>query len=168
MDLMTVVQGAMDEARPTAEAKGVTLTLTRLTALQPVVGDSARLQQVVGNLLSNAVKFTPSGGHVEVLLTASDSEMEIRVTDTGQGISPDVLPQVFDRFVQADSSSTRRQGGSASAWRSCARWSRRTAEPFGPSARAWATGRPSRYGCEVFLSRGSITSVGPSRRRSNL
>lgn len=111
VDLVAVIQGALDEVRLTAEAKGVKLAFSCAAAPQPVVGDSARLQQAVGNLLSNAIKFTPSGGDVEVRVTASSAETEILVADTGAGIAPDVLPHVFDRFVQADSSSTRRQGG---------------------------------------------------------
>ena len=77
----------------------------------PVSGDPARLQQVVWNLLSNAVKFTPKGGRVQVLLERVNSHVEITVTDTGMGIRPEFLPHVFDRFRQADASTTRRHGG---------------------------------------------------------
>ena len=77
----------------------------------PVSGDPARLQQVVWNLLSNAVKFTPKGGKVQVLLERVNSHVEISVIDTGMGIRPEFLPHVFDRFRQADSSTTRRHGG---------------------------------------------------------
>ena len=111
IDIVAVIQGALDEVRPTADVKGVTLTFSRPTAPRLCAGDSVRLQQVIGNLLSNAVKFTPLGGQVEVRLVASRSEIEIQVADTGQGIAPDLLPRVFDWFVQADSSATRRQGG---------------------------------------------------------
>ncbi len=77
----------------------------------PVSGDPARLQQVVWNLLTNAVKFTPKGGRVQVLLERVNSHIEISVSDTGIGIRPEFLPHVFERFRQADSSTTRRHGG---------------------------------------------------------
>src|SRR5207244_5237595 len=74
-------------------------------------GDPERLQQVFWNLLSNAVKFTPRGGRVQLRLQRVESHLEVAVSDTGQGIGPDFLPYVFDRFRQADPSSTRRHGG---------------------------------------------------------
>ena len=77
----------------------------------PVSGDPNRLQQVFWNLLSNAIKFTPKGGRVQVLLERVDSHVEVSVIDTGEGISPDFLPYIFDRFQQADASTTRRHGG---------------------------------------------------------
>ena len=77
----------------------------------PVTGDPARLQQVVWNLLMNAVKFTPRGGRVELVLRGAGPHVEIVVGDTGQGIAPEMLPHVFERFRQADSSSTRAHGG---------------------------------------------------------
>jgi CheY-like chemotaxis protein len=77
----------------------------------PVVGDPNRLEQVVGNLLSNAIKFTPKGGEARVLLERVGSNVEIHVLDTGSGIEAEFLPRVFDRFLQADASSTRRHGG---------------------------------------------------------
>jgi signal transduction histidine kinase/response regulator RpfG family c-di-GMP phosphodiesterase len=76
-----------------------------------VLGDETRLHQIVWNLLSNAIKFTPEGGRVEIALTRSDSKAVIRITDSGQGISPEFLPHVFDRFQQADNSTTRREAG---------------------------------------------------------
>jgi signal transduction histidine kinase len=76
-----------------------------------VYGDPDRLQQVVWNLLSNAIKFTPRGGRIEVGLAPAGAHAEITVSDTGHGIAPELLPFVFDRFRQADSSSTRSQGG---------------------------------------------------------
>src|SRR5262249_7754205 len=76
-----------------------------------VSGDAGRLQQVVWNLLSNAVKFTPRGGRIDVALEPFDSFAQITVRDTGIGIKPQFLPHVFDRFTQADSTSTRRHGG---------------------------------------------------------
>jgi signal transduction histidine kinase/ActR/RegA family two-component response regulator len=111
VDLIAVIQGALDEVRFAAEAKAVNLTFTCLAVPDPVGGDVLRLQQVVANLLSNAVKFTPSGGHVEVRLSSTGSQAEIQVADTGQGIELEFLPRLFERFTQADTSTTRRQGG---------------------------------------------------------
>ncbi len=109
--LTQVVEAALEEARPTAEAKG--LEIIRRMTPEPllIAGDVGRLQQVVGNLLSNAVRFTPAGGRIEVVLANIDETAEIRVTDTGIGISPEFLPRVFERFKQADSSTTRSYGG---------------------------------------------------------
>ena len=111
VDLVAVIQGAIDEAHPAAQAKPLRLTFTRPVVPDPVTGDAVRLQQVFANLLSNAIKFTPSDGHVEVTLTSAGSRVEIRVADTGQGIDAEFLPNIFERFSQADSSTTRRQGG---------------------------------------------------------
>jgi CheY-like chemotaxis protein len=112
VDLGAVAQGAVDGIRPLAETKHVHLTLSRdRAALEPVSGDAGRLQQVISNLLANAIKFTPEGGRVEVFIERSNEDMEVRVVDTGQGISPDLLPRVFDRFRQADDATTRRHTG---------------------------------------------------------
>ena len=109
--LPSVIEAAINVLRPTAEAKGVQLS-TRLEAnVGPVAGDADRLQQVVWNLISNAIKFTPAGGRVEVALNRVGAHVEIAVRDTGQGISAEFLPYVFERFRQADSSSTRMHGG---------------------------------------------------------
>ena len=97
--------------RPAAEAKGVRVQAVLDPAAGPVTGDPNRLQQVFWNLLSNAVKFTPKGGRVQVLLERVNSHVEVSVTDTGQGISREFLPHVFDRFRQADASTTRQHGG---------------------------------------------------------
>jgi signal transduction histidine kinase/ActR/RegA family two-component response regulator len=111
VDLIAVIQGALDEVRLPAEAKAVNLTFACEAVPGPVGGDVLRLQQLVANLLSNAVKFTPSGGHVEVRLGSAGSQAEIQVADTGQGIDPGFLPHLFERFTQADASSTRQHGG---------------------------------------------------------
>jgi signal transduction histidine kinase/DNA-binding response OmpR family regulator len=111
VDLHAVVEAALDAVRPAAEAKDLRLQ----PALDPqafsITGDPDRLQQVVWNLLINAVKFTPRGGRVKVHLQRVGSHVEVVVSDTGQGIAPDVLPYVFERFRQADSTSTRRHTG---------------------------------------------------------
>ena len=110
--LSSIVQAAVETARPTAEAKGIRLQAI-IDPLHGVVvsGDGNRLQQVLWNLLSNAVKFTPKDGRVQVLLERINSHLEISVIDTGEGIKPEFLPYVFDRFRQADASTSRSHGG---------------------------------------------------------
>ncbi|HEX7997302.1 MAG TPA: CHASE domain-containing protein [Pyrinomonadaceae bacterium] len=110
-ELTNVVEAAINAVRPAADAKHIRLETVFENHPFLISGDQNRLQQVVWNLLSNAVKFTPAGGRVEVGLTQSGSHVEITVTDTGQGISPEFLPYVFDRFRQADASTTRQHGG---------------------------------------------------------
>ena len=106
-----VVEAAVDAVRASADAKSIVIDAA-LPGHSPVVaGDSNRLQQVVWNLLSNAVAFTPEGGRVTVHLEQMGREAVVRVVDTGQGIAPHFLPQIFERFRQADSTSTRRHGG---------------------------------------------------------
>jgi signal transduction histidine kinase len=111
VELGPVVEEALDAVRPAARAKSIELIAKLDPPTGPVYGDSDRLQQIVLNLLTNAIKFTGTGGTVDVSLVRGVAEVEIAVTDTGQGIAPEMLPYVFDRFRQADSSSTRRQGG---------------------------------------------------------
>lgn len=111
VDLGQVVLAALDAVRPAADAKGVRLRHVLDPLAATVSGDPNRLQQVAWNLLSNAVKFTPRGGSVQVVLERVNSHVEVTVTDTGEGISPEFLPLVFDRFRQADASTTRRHGG---------------------------------------------------------
>jgi signal transduction histidine kinase/response regulator RpfG family c-di-GMP phosphodiesterase len=106
-----VVESAVEAVKPAADAKGVKLHVDLPPAPQRLVADPDRLQQVVWNLLSNAVKFTPTGGDVTVDSKQVAGNIEIRMTDTGQGIAPAFLPFVFDRFRQADSTSTRSHGG---------------------------------------------------------
>lgn len=109
--LILIIEAASNAVRPAAEVKGVILRALLDFSLGPVAGDSHRLQQVVWNLLSNAIKFTPRGGSVEVRLERLDSHVIITVSDTGMGIGAEFQPHVFDRFRQADSSSTREYGG---------------------------------------------------------
>jgi PAS domain S-box-containing protein len=105
------IEAAIDAVKPAAEAKGVRLQKIMDTSAVSVPGDPVRLQQVVWNLLSNAIKFTSRGGRVQVLLERINSHVEIVVSDTGQGIAPEFLPHVFDRFRQADQRTTRQHGG---------------------------------------------------------
>jgi len=111
VNLIDVLDEAIAAVMPSAEAKGITLMRIVQPDVGTVRGDPSRLQQVVWNLLTNAIKFTPNGGHVHLSLERTESQIEITVSDTGQGIASDFLPHVFDRFRQADSSTTRRHGG---------------------------------------------------------
>ena len=112
VDLVAVARGALDAVRPLAVAKRVQLALSAdSTAIEPVSGDPGRLQQVIWNVVANAIKFTPEGGRIDVFIEPSTDFMEVRVVDTGQGISPEFLPHVFERFRQADGATTRRHTG---------------------------------------------------------
>ena len=111
VDLRSIIEATLDTARLAADAKGIRLELLLDSDPGPVAGDAVRLQQVVWNLISNAIKFTPGGGVVRVRLARFESQAEITVSDTGKGISPDFLPFVFERFHQADNSSTRLHSG---------------------------------------------------------
>jgi two-component system CheB/CheR fusion protein len=105
MDLRLVVQGAVDGLQLSADAKNIEIVSQLSSAA--VLGDAARLQQVVWNLLSNAIKFTPAGGRVEIALESIDNHAQFRVNDTGKGIAAEFLPYIFDRFHQGDSSTTK-------------------------------------------------------------
>ena len=111
LEVVPVVEAAINVVRPTADAKGIKIEAELDAAPAVVSGDGNRLQQVIWNLLSNAVKFTNGGGRVLVKLRQVGPTVEISVTDSGQGISRDFLPYVFDRFRQADSTTTRQHGG---------------------------------------------------------
>lgn len=111
VELAEVIEAALETVKPAAEARGVRLRKVLDPLAGPVSGDPNRLQQIVWNLLSNAIKFTERGGSVEVLLERVNSHLEITVSDSGDGIDPAFLPHVFDRFRQADGSTTRRHGG---------------------------------------------------------
>ena len=111
LDLTMVIEAALDTMRPAAEAKNITFETRYLVQTDVITGDAERLQQVVWNLVSNAVKFTPNDGHITIKLARVDPYLQLTVSDTGQGINREFLPYVFDRFHQADSSSTRRFSG---------------------------------------------------------
>jgi CheY-like chemotaxis protein len=111
VDPGAVLEAALEMIAAAAQAKGVTLASRVEPDAGALYGDDSRLQQVVWNLLNNAVKFTPAGGRVEVVVARRDTTVEIRVSDTGRGIEPAFLPHIFERFRQADSSSTRSAGG---------------------------------------------------------
>jgi signal transduction histidine kinase/CheY-like chemotaxis protein len=111
VDVASVINAAIDSVELAAESKGIQLEVTMDPSARRVSGDSGRLQQAVWNLLANAVKFTPEGGSVRVQLERAQTFARIKVSDTGEGIRPDFLPFIFDRFRQADGTSTRRHGG---------------------------------------------------------
>jgi len=111
INLLTVIETAVRAVHVMADSKGVRVRTTFDCASCLVLGDPDRLQQVVTNLLTNAIKFTPAGGRIDIRLEQLGSAAQITVSDTGQGISPEFLPYVFDRFLQADGSYTRTQGG---------------------------------------------------------
>jgi signal transduction histidine kinase/ActR/RegA family two-component response regulator len=107
----TFISAAIETVQPAAHAKQIKIESSLDADVESISGDIDRLQQVMWNLLSNAVKFTPNGGKVQVVLRRGKGESVITVSDTGAGISPDFLPYVFDRFRQADASTTRKHGG---------------------------------------------------------
>jgi PAS domain S-box-containing protein len=110
-ELVSVIKAAIEVIRPGADAKSIRLQILLDPSAGPVTGDPDRLQQVFWNLLSNAIKFTPVGGRVQIKLQRVDSHAEFSVSDTGKGIDPKLLPVIFERFRQGDSSTTREHGG---------------------------------------------------------
>jgi PAS domain S-box-containing protein len=111
VDLANVVRAAADSVKPAAEAKELTVELDLDPRVGPISGDADRLQQIVWNLLTNCVKFTPKGGRIDVSLQAEGSDAVLRITDSGIGIGPELLPHVFERFRQGTSSASRAHGG---------------------------------------------------------
>lgn len=111
VSLKRIIEAAVEAAHPVAATKQITLTTNLSSETGVVLGDTSRLQQVVANLLSNAIKFTPAGGTVDVALNVENHRAVITVTDTGEGISADFLPYVFERFRQQDATARRMQGG---------------------------------------------------------
>ena len=111
VNIAEVVSAAIESVLPTANAKGIRVQRVLDSKAGPVAGDASRLQQVVWNLLTNAVKFTPKDGKIQVTVERVNSDVEVAVSDTGEGIRPEFLPFLFERFRQADASTTRRHGG---------------------------------------------------------
>ena len=111
ISLQPIVESALETVQSAAQAKNIRVEFYVAPEINRVQGDSSRLQQVLWNLLSNAVKFTPKGGRVEVRLEVYNSRVQISIKDSGQGISPDFLPYVFERFRQEDGTTTRTYGG---------------------------------------------------------
>jgi PAS domain S-box-containing protein len=111
VELAPMIEAVVDGVRPAADARSIHLRTALDSRTSPISGDPDRLRQIIWNLLTNAIKFTPEGGRVEVGLERTNSHVEVTISDTGQGIAPEFLPHVFERFSQSDSSSTRRHGG---------------------------------------------------------
>lgn len=111
IDLVTIINSSLDSVRPAAENKGIRILSSFSDVSGIFMGDKTRLHQIIWNLLTNAVKFTARGGKVQVVVARVNSHVEVSISDTGEGISPEFLPHVFDRFLQADSSITRKSGG---------------------------------------------------------
>jgi CheY-like chemotaxis protein len=111
LNVSTVLEAALDTVRPAATTKRIRIESALDPGAGPIMGDPGRLQQVVWNLLMNAVKFTPSGGRVQLHLRGAKSHIEITVSDTGEGVAPDQLPHLFERFRQIDAGPTRRHTG---------------------------------------------------------
>jgi CheY-like chemotaxis protein len=135
IELAPVIDAAVDAVRPTAEAKGITLDC-QIEATGAVLGDADRLQQVLWNLLSNAIKFTPRGGRVTISSGRVGANATIKVVDTGEGMAPEIVPFVFDRFRQGDGSSTRLHGGLGLGLSIV----RHIVELHGGQAQAWSEG----------------------------
>jgi signal transduction histidine kinase len=111
VDLTSVIKDAVDSLRPVADSKSIRLQIVLDSMSGPVSGDPERLMQVVWNLVSNAIKFTPKGGRVQIRLERINSHVEIIVSDTGEGINPESLPNLFDRFQHTEDTSARENGG---------------------------------------------------------
>ncbi len=111
VELGPIIEAVVDGLRPAADARSIHLKIAVDPRKSPISGDPDRLQQIIWNLLTNAIKFTPKGGRVQVWSQRIASHVEITISDTGQGINSELLPHVFDRFRQYDSSSTRTHGG---------------------------------------------------------
>ena len=135
VELSPIIDAAVDAVRPTAQAKGITLDC-QIEATGAVLGDADRLQQVLWNLLSNAIKFTPRGGRVTISSGRVGANATIKVVDTGEGMGPEVLPFVFDRFRQGDGSATRLHGGLGLGLSIV----RHIVELHGGQAQAWSDG----------------------------
>src|SRR5258705_3720005 len=111
VEIISVIKAAVDAVRPAAEAKDIQLQLLLDPAADHIQADAIRMQQIIWNLPANAIKFTPSGGFVQVRLDRVESRAQVTVTDTGEGISAEFLPYIFNRFQQGDGTITRRHGG---------------------------------------------------------
>jgi PAS domain S-box-containing protein len=111
LDLAPVIEAALSAIQHTANEKSIRVTKSLQPDCGQIPGDASRIQQILWNLVNNAVKFTPNGGSINVALQRAGPNIEIRVSDTGQGIEPELLPKIFERFQQGDSSSTRAHGG---------------------------------------------------------
>ena len=160
-DPNSFIDAAVEAVRPAADAKGVRVQKVIDTGAISIPGDPVRLQQVVWNLLSNAIKFTPRGGRVQIRSERVNSHLEIVVSDTGQGIAPDFLPHVFDRFRQADQKTSRQHGGMGLGLAIV----RHLVEMHGGTVRAMSDGEGHGSTFTVMLPISPVYSVDPSGGR---
>jgi CheY-like chemotaxis protein len=163
LDLEPIVDAALDAVRPAADAKGIALGC-QVEFTGSVLGDPDRLQQVIWNLLSNAIKFTPPGGRVHVEVSRTGPSAVITVTDTGEGMTPELVPFVFDRFTQGDGSVTRLHGGLGLGLSIV----RHIVELHGGQVEAWSEGpgHGSRFGVRLPLR--AIQQAAISRRHEDV
>jgi PAS domain S-box-containing protein len=159
IDLVPVIKAALESVRPMAAGRDVRMTSALDPFAGPVSADPARIQQILWNLLTNALKFTPKGGRLHVVLERVNSHVEISVSDTGQGISPSFLPHVFDRFRQADSTTTRHHRGLGLGLAIV----KNLTELHGGSVRAKSAGENQGSTFTICLP-ASVTSTGQDRR----
>jgi PAS domain S-box-containing protein len=162
VDLALVAAATVEAARPSAETKGVALQLTTPSDAVPLLGDPARLEQMIGNLVTNAIKFTPRGGRISVDIRRDAGAAVVAVDDTGEGIAAEVLPHIFERFRQADSQSTRVHGGLGLGLAIV----RHLAEAHGGEALASSPGRGSgaRFRVLLPLASGEVPQTAPPPR----
>jgi K+-sensing histidine kinase KdpD len=167
VDLAAIAEGALEAVRPLAATRNVHLAFDAVAVAgsRTVIGDADRLQQVFWNLLTNAIKFTPEGGRVDVLIDSANDHMEVRVVDTGCGISPDFLPHVFERSARPTMPPRNVTPGWGSVLASSGHWWSCTGERCMRPAPAWDTVRRSRFVCR--WQPGVLPQVNRLRRRSD-
>lgn len=163
-DLADVAKGAMDSVLPSAEAKGINIVQDVDAALGTVRIDPSRMKQVLWNLLSNAIKFTPTGGTVTLTLRRVKQDVELRVSDSGKGITSDFLPHVFEAFRQADSTTTRNHAGLGLGLAIC----KKLVEQHGGTITAMSDGLDRGATFIVTLPLPAIRATGPSKKHRSL
>jgi signal transduction histidine kinase/ActR/RegA family two-component response regulator len=162
VDLVSVIRAAIDAVKPAADAKQILINVSADERGVAVSGDPQRLQQVVWNLLANSIKFTPAGGHVDVRLEEADSEARVSIRDSGEGISAEFLPHVFELFRQADAGPSRKQGGLGLGLAIV----RRIVEMHGGTIRAESAGEGSGAAFIVELPLAGLKAAGSAARLS--
>jgi len=163
VELRAVIDAAIESVRPAMDAKKIRLQLLIDPAASPIMGDPNRLQQIVWNLLSNAIKFTPKEGRIQLSLARVDSHVELTVADNGRGIDPSFLPYLFERFRQADSSTTRAYGGLGLGLAIC----RHLVELHGGTIEAYSEGASHGSTFVVRFPMLSLQPVDPTAQRAH-